>query len=278
LRRSPFSDCRGSGPRDRGTAAVVVVVIVLVVAAVAVVGGLVATGQLKLSGSSTPATGSSKYAVTFMEAGLPTGTAWSVTLDGVHESGTTASIEFQEPSGKYAFVVGAVDGHPANVTSGNVTVSDQPVSVSVGWDLTPEELAMSVLASTGSSSTWQVTLGLSPTSGLTTAMFNLTVTDMGGTPQTAESPPTECAAYTSALSNCTGVAGGWYAALVDGRNGSVVATWGSAGWTYGTGVTSIALSSADTLVVVSATQYDGNSYTLAVSPTGLPPVTGSVVL
>jgi hypothetical protein len=42
------------------------------------------------------------YPVTFSETGLPTGTSWSVTVDGVAQASNGSSIDFLEPPGSYS--------------------------------------------------------------------------------------------------------------------------------------------------------------------------------
>lgn len=218
------------------------------------------------------------YALTFSESGLPGGTAWSVTVGGSLHSSTNASVGFLEPNGSYPYTVGTVAGYTGNLTSGTVTVSAAAKDVAVGFAPGPYSLGMSVTAWTGSGSSWWDTLALSPTAGLATGDFGIQVKNTGGTIQAAESPPTACTPYTATYTSaCTGVSGGWYAALI-AVNGSVVATYGSAGWTYGTGVSSIALNAGFTLVVVSAVEYFGSGYTLSVFGTGSASVSGSVYL
>ncbi len=59
-----------------------------------------------LSYESTAAT----YPVTFSESGLPSGTSWSVTVNGATESSTSSTITFIEPNGTYAYSIGDVAG------------------------------------------------------------------------------------------------------------------------------------------------------------------------
>jgi hypothetical protein len=276
----PGSRWFGSRPirrSRRGVAAALLAVVIVVLAAVAVVGGLVATGVLKLSGGG-PSGGTPTYAVTFTETGLPDGTGWSVTLGASHQTATTTSISFQVASGTYAYVIGTVGGYTSNLTRGNVTVGKLPEPVAVGFAPGPYELGMEVVSTSGSRSTYQEFLALSPTAGLGTAMFGIVVRNSGGTDLVVEDPPTACAPYTTALSsNCTGVTGGWYAVL-QGANGSVIATYGSGGWAYGSGVTSITLNGGDSLAVVTAVEYAGLGYSLTVFATGASSVSGSVDL
>lgn len=65
----------------------------------------------------------STFALTFTESGLPSGTAWSVSVEGRALTSTTAELPFSESNGTYTFAVGAVPGYTATPSSGTVTVS-----------------------------------------------------------------------------------------------------------------------------------------------------------
>jgi len=73
------------------------------------------------------------YNVSFVEAGLPSGTRWSVTLNGSPESLAGASIVFVEPNGTLPWTVAPVSGYTANVTSGTVIIHGANVAVYLGW-------------------------------------------------------------------------------------------------------------------------------------------------
>ena len=49
-----------------------------------------------------------EYPVIFTESGLPSGTSWSVTLNGTSQTSSTATIGFEEPNGSYVYYVAAV--------------------------------------------------------------------------------------------------------------------------------------------------------------------------
>jgi len=68
------------------------------------------------------------YLVTFTETGLPTGTSWTVTLQGTPSSSTTDTIQFSEGNDTYTFAVGTVSGYTAAPSSGSLVVSGGPVS------------------------------------------------------------------------------------------------------------------------------------------------------
>lgn len=72
------------------------------------------------------------YAVTFAESGLPVGTNWSVTIQGLTLNSTTGSIVFGEPNGSYLFSVSQVWGYTVN-PEGNVTVTGAGVTVPVAF-------------------------------------------------------------------------------------------------------------------------------------------------
>jgi thermopsin len=71
------------------------------------------------------------YRITFTESGLPTGTAWSLTIDGVTLSSTTPTIVFVEPSGTYSWVVNPVAGYLPGHHGGAVTVSTADIAITI---------------------------------------------------------------------------------------------------------------------------------------------------
>jgi hypothetical protein len=74
------------------------------------------------------------YVVTFTETGLPSGTNWSVTVNGVtpYESSTT-TLTFPAPNGTYSFSVSSVSGYTVNLSAGSITVNDAPVQISIAF-------------------------------------------------------------------------------------------------------------------------------------------------
>jgi hypothetical protein len=71
------------------------------------------------------------YTVTFTESGLPSGTRWSVTLDGTLHTSTTTTIMFKEPNGTYSLTVTPPIGFTASPTTGPVDVNGVSQLVSV---------------------------------------------------------------------------------------------------------------------------------------------------
>jgi hypothetical protein len=70
----------------------------------------------------------SYYNITFKETGLPSGTSWSVTLNGVRESSTTSIIVFSEPNGTYSYTVNNPSGYLLSSSSGTITVSGNNIT------------------------------------------------------------------------------------------------------------------------------------------------------
>jgi hypothetical protein len=70
------------------------------------------------------------YAVTFTEAGLPSGTHWSVTLCGTQHTSTTNIITFTEPNGTYPYTITDISGsHQTTLPyTGEVTVAGAAVT------------------------------------------------------------------------------------------------------------------------------------------------------
>jgi hypothetical protein len=92
------------------------------------------TGSVTVAGATvtepTLAFGPATYVVTFMQAGLPSGTSWSVALDGVTEISTTTTLTFAEPNGTQSYSIGDVSGwHQATLPyTGSVTVAGAVVT------------------------------------------------------------------------------------------------------------------------------------------------------
>ncbi len=63
-------------------------------------------GNIGYGGDHVPLEPFALYAVTFTEHGLPSGTLWNVTLNGITESSTHRSITFWDPVGVYAYTIG----------------------------------------------------------------------------------------------------------------------------------------------------------------------------
>jgi len=84
------------------------------------------------------------YTITFTENGLPSGTSWSVTLNGTTESSTSNSIVFNEPNGKYYFSIVSINGYSAYPSSGTLYVDNSGVSESVSFkQITLKDIAFS---------------------------------------------------------------------------------------------------------------------------------------
>ncbi|MGA8302374.1 MAG: alkaline phosphatase family protein [Thermoplasmata archaeon] len=114
------------------------------------------------------------YSVTFTESGLPSGTNWSATLNGVVENSTTSTISFTEPNGTYAYTAGAVTGYSPSPASGSVSVSGLPVGVSISYSPEGVETYAVTLKETGlpSGTSWSAKLaGVTEGSTTSTIVF-----------------------------------------------------------------------------------------------------------
>ena len=115
------------------------------------------------------------YSVTFKESGLPSGTVWSVTLNGNTQVGPGASLAFVEPNGTYAYSLGTVTGYIPGHSSGSITVTGAAVKSTVSfkpatYTVTFKETGLP----TGTS--WSVRLGSTALSS-TTALVKFVVPD-----------------------------------------------------------------------------------------------------
>ncbi len=78
------------------------------------------------------------FSVMFSESGLPSGTSWSVTLNGATETSTSSTITFNEPNGTYSYTVstpisGGSGVRYVTVSSGSVTVNGNNAAVPVSY-------------------------------------------------------------------------------------------------------------------------------------------------
>ncbi|HTT46023.1 MAG TPA: thermopsin family protease [Thermoplasmata archaeon] len=73
------------------------------------------------------------FSVSFTETGLPSGTTWSVTFDGMTLTGGTTSLNFTVPMGTYSYQVGDVAGYTVSPSSGTVTVAGTTYNVPIGY-------------------------------------------------------------------------------------------------------------------------------------------------
>ncbi len=126
--------------------------------------------------------------------------------------------------------------------------------------------------------TFYDSFSVSTTSGLTTTLFGLKITNATGTPiPGASSAITSVCAVGGPLSACiyTGLSYTWYAAL-ESTTGNVVAVFtpATSSWTSPT----VTISSADTVVVISGGLLAGTSSTLSAYGTGSSSVSGSATM
>jgi flagellin-like protein len=120
---------------------------------------------------------------------------------------------------------------------------------------------------------------ISPTSGLTTAMFTLVVNNVNhvstGTPIAATAACKVNAALTTCVAGGTWAAGNWYVVLAGQANSTVVSVY-SGSWSANPGT--IAVTPSEELVLVSYSNYAGIGDQLAAVAAGGSSVSGSVSL
>jgi hypothetical protein len=115
------------------------------------------------------------YGIAFLEAGLPTGTSWSVTLDGTVGAANIPTLNFLEPNGTYSFTVNPETGFTSSPSSGSITVNGTAVNETVDFSGTsPTGLAVT-FTETGlpSGTSWGLTVdGIQHTSTTMNVTFN----------------------------------------------------------------------------------------------------------
>jgi len=90
------------------------------------VSGSAVTQDIVFTSTSKPPT---TYPITFTESGLPSGTGWSVTLDGTVLPSSSSTLATSDANGSYPYTVAAVTGYSSSPTSGTVIVAGSGVTV-----------------------------------------------------------------------------------------------------------------------------------------------------
>ena len=120
------------------------------------------SGAVDYSGASSLTCGppAIQYTVTFTETGLPSGTTWSVTLNGTTVPSTTSTITFSEPNGTYAYTIGSVPGYQVSSSGGTLTVAGGSVTEGVTFTASPPPTYAVMFAEVGlaSGTSWSVVL------------------------------------------------------------------------------------------------------------------------
>jgi YVTN family beta-propeller protein len=77
------------------------------------------------------------YSGYFQENGLPTGTAWEITVDGQTFESNNQSIFLILPAGTYSYTVSSVAGYSASPSSGTFTVNFAPFGIEISFSIHP---------------------------------------------------------------------------------------------------------------------------------------------
>ena len=71
------------------------------------------------------------YNITFTESGLPAGTSWSVTLNGITKTSKNNTIEFSVPYGTYNYTLLLPGGYKTSQSSGTITTAQSNTNVPI---------------------------------------------------------------------------------------------------------------------------------------------------
>ncbi|HTS33107.1 MAG TPA: thermopsin family protease [Thermoplasmata archaeon] len=107
----------------------------------------VTSGDQTVAVTFTPVTTPTTYTITFTETGLPSGTSWSVTVNGEVYTESTATIQVSGGAGGYTYSVGAVSGYTATPGAGTVTLTTGDQSVPIAF-ASPSSTSSSGLSTT----------------------------------------------------------------------------------------------------------------------------------
>ena len=113
---------------------------------------------------STSSASSNKYAVTFTETGLPSGTTWYVNLSNGVDSGaiTGTSYTFSLTNGTYPYTVSNVSGYSVSPSSGSITVTGKSFNQAITFTPTTKSVSKYTVTFTESGlpsgTTWYLNL------------------------------------------------------------------------------------------------------------------------
>lgn len=116
-----------------------------------------------------------EFLLNFTESGLPSGTLWSVLVNGNTYTSTKSYLNLNEANGSYSFSIFAVNGYSPSPTSGTVSVSGGNVSVPISYSSGQKQYAVSFVESgLPSGTSWSVNAGGTlTTSNTNTVSFSL---------------------------------------------------------------------------------------------------------
>ena len=114
------------------------------------------------------------YSVTLTESGLPSGTSWSVSLNGTTRSSSNDTITFSVPNGTYSYTIGSVSRYTASPSSGSILVNGANVNQAIAFTTTKTNTYTITFTESGlqSGTSWLVILnGKTETSTTNTISF-----------------------------------------------------------------------------------------------------------
>jgi hypothetical protein len=167
------------------------------------------------------------YTVTFAESGLPSGSVWEVTLEGVGRTGV-ATVPFSEPNGTFPYTVTAVPGLVPTPASGNVTVHGSDVNVSISFG-PPTYLVTFAETGLPAGTPWSVLLNGAPGAGTGSTISFI---EPNGTYDYSVPP---VSGFTSRLPGTVNVSGANASVLVGFYSGIFTLTFHETGLPTGTG-------------------------------------------
>jgi outer membrane protein assembly factor BamB len=106
------------------------------------------------------------YTVTFKEAGLAPGTQWKVSIAGMTQSSTSASLSVQLPNGTYAYQLSSISGFSTSQSNGPITVQGHNVEQDINFVRNAFNVTF-IETGLPPGTTWNVTLDKSTKSSAT---------------------------------------------------------------------------------------------------------------
>jgi hypothetical protein len=115
-----------------------------------------------------------QFSLQFNETGLPTGSHWSITLNGTTESSTSNNISFLVLPGTYTYLIIPPSGYTATRISGEVKVVDSPLYVNTAFYQEKYNVTF-LMSGLASGTLWTITFnGSTITTSFTSISFSVT--------------------------------------------------------------------------------------------------------
>ncbi len=118
------------------------------------------------TGLTVPVTITSTYSITFTETGLPSGTLWYLSVNGVYSFSSNDTIQIVEPNGTYKYSI-ISSSYTASPSNGTLVIAGKAISITITFNQTEATYSVT-FSETGlaNGTVWSVTISNSTESSV----------------------------------------------------------------------------------------------------------------